>query len=80
MLTGMPVMVAWGSDDRTIPPHHHRTVAQQLPNAVAVEILAAGHYPHETAPEDLLPRLVGFLGGTEAFCYNETRWLSGLIA
>jgi pimeloyl-ACP methyl ester carboxylesterase len=74
LLAGMPVMVVWGSQDRTIPPHHHRSVAHALPDAQSVEITGAGHYPQETAPSILLPRLQAFLAQSPAFRYSEKRW------
>jgi pimeloyl-ACP methyl ester carboxylesterase len=80
LLVGMPIMVAWGNQDRTIPPHHHRSAALQLPDAETVEIPAAGHYPHETAAAALLPRLHAFLAGNPAFRYNESRWRQAVIA
>jgi pimeloyl-ACP methyl ester carboxylesterase len=74
LLADLPVLVAWGSQDRTIPPHHQRAVARQLPNARLVEITGAGHYPHETAPERLLPAVRAFLTSTAPFHYTEARW------
>ena len=50
-LTDLPVLLAWGAEDRTIPPHHHRKFAAGLTDPRLVEIDGAGHYPHETAPE-----------------------------
>jgi pimeloyl-ACP methyl ester carboxylesterase len=73
-LAGLPVLLAWGSDDRTIPPHHHAAVAELLADPHLLEIAGAGHYPHETAPSRLLPALQDFLVSTTAFRYAETRW------
>jgi pimeloyl-ACP methyl ester carboxylesterase len=80
LLTGMPIMVAWGSEDRTIPPHHHQSVALHLPDAETVEIPSAGHYPHETAADALLPRLHSFLANNPAFQYSEKSWRQAVIA
>jgi pimeloyl-ACP methyl ester carboxylesterase len=80
LLAGMPIMVVWGGQDRTIPPHHHQSAARQLPDAESVEVPSAGHYPHETSPESLLPRLHGFLVGTAPFRYSESRWRHGVAA
>ena len=74
LLTDIPVLVAWGTGDETIPPRHHEAVAGQIPDPHIVEITGAGHYPHETAPEHLLPPLHQFLQTTTAFHYNEARW------
>lgn len=73
-LTDLPVLLAWGSEDKTIPPHHHRAVADLLADPQLVEIPAAGHYPHETAPDRLLPALQNFLTSTVPFRYSEARW------
>jgi pimeloyl-ACP methyl ester carboxylesterase len=73
-LTDLPVLLAWGAEDRTIPPHHHRDFAGQLTAPHIVEIDGAGHYPHETAPQQLLPALRQFLATTEPFKYTEARW------
>jgi hypothetical protein len=70
-LAGLPVMLAWGSDDRTIPPHHHRAVADLLTEPHLLEIDGAGHYPHETAADRLLPALHRFLGSTAPFRYAD---------
>jgi pimeloyl-ACP methyl ester carboxylesterase len=74
LLAGLPVLVAWGTDDRTIPPRHHQAVVHDLPHAQLREIPGAGHYPHETAPERLLPALGEFLAATQPFRYDESRW------
>ncbi len=74
LLGAVPVLVAWGTDDRTIPPRHHESVVHDLPHAQLREISGAGHYPHETAPERLLPPLRDFLASTEPFRYDESRW------
>jgi pimeloyl-ACP methyl ester carboxylesterase len=74
LLTGLPVLVAWGTSDKIIPPRHHLAVARHLPAPHIVEIPGAGHYPHETAPDQLLPALDAFLGSTVPFQYDESRW------
>jgi pimeloyl-ACP methyl ester carboxylesterase len=74
LLADLPVLVAWGSQDRTIPPRHHRSVAELLPSATFLEVDGAGHYPHETHVGSLLPHLVRFLASTEPFVYDEARW------
>jgi pimeloyl-ACP methyl ester carboxylesterase len=74
LLADFPVLIAWGSNDKIIPPHHHQALARQLPNARTVEISDAGHYPHETDAARLLPPIQHFLQSTAAFHYTETRW------
>jgi pimeloyl-ACP methyl ester carboxylesterase len=74
LFADLPVLAAWGSDDKTIPPHHHRAIARELPDAHLVEVVGAGHYPHETHPAGLLPAVRTFLRSTEPFHYDEARW------
>jgi len=74
LMRDLPVLVAWGSHDKTIPPHHQQAAVRQLPHAHLLEITGAGHYPHETAPDRLLPPLHAFLTSTLPFHYSETRW------
>lgn len=73
-LADLPVLLAWGRDDKTIPASHHRTVARMLTDPHLLEISGAGHYPHETAADELLPALRHFLASTPAFRYAESRW------
>ena len=78
LLCGVPVMVAWGDQDTTIPPHHHLAFAERVPGAVAVEIPGAGHYPHETDSEQLLGPLQDFLSSTAPSEYSEASWVQRL--
>jgi pimeloyl-ACP methyl ester carboxylesterase len=73
-LAGLPILLAWGNDDKTIPPQHHRAVADLLTDPHLLEIGGAGHYPHETAADQLLAALHRFLETTAPFRYAETRW------
>jgi pimeloyl-ACP methyl ester carboxylesterase len=75
LLGDIPVLVAWGADDTTIPPRHHHALAERVPHAVMVEIAGAGHYPHETAADRLLSAIEGFLATTRPFRYSEERWV-----
>lgn len=78
LLHGVPVLLAWGSADTTIPPDHHRAFASRVPEAVTVEIAGAGHYPHETHTSQLLQPMQTFLASTEPFHYSETSWVDRL--
>jgi pimeloyl-ACP methyl ester carboxylesterase len=69
-LEELPVLLAWGGNDRTIPPRHQHGFARRLPAPHLVEIADAGHFPHETAPERLLPPLRAFLASTPPFRYG----------
>jgi pimeloyl-ACP methyl ester carboxylesterase len=74
LLADLPVLLAWGSDDKTIPPSQQEAVVRLLPGLHSVEITDAGHYPHETAPDRLLPPLQAFLTSTAPYRYAETPW------
>jgi pimeloyl-ACP methyl ester carboxylesterase len=50
----VPLLIARGVNDKTIPSHHHHGFAKRVPYAVMTQISAAGHYPHETAPAQLV--------------------------
>jgi pimeloyl-ACP methyl ester carboxylesterase len=80
LLRDVPVLVAWGAKDTTIPPHHHQSFAERVPHAVLVEIADAGHYPHETAPDQLLGAMEAFVASTTPFRYCEADWADLLTA
>jgi pimeloyl-ACP methyl ester carboxylesterase len=44
LLAGLPVLVAWGSDDKTIAPHHHEALAAATPAFYTAKVADAGHY------------------------------------
>ena len=74
LLSDLPTLITWGAQDKTIPPHHHRDLADQLAHAHTAEILTAGHYPQETDAGQLVAAMQAFLATTVAFVYNEDRW------
>jgi pimeloyl-ACP methyl ester carboxylesterase len=78
LLHGVPVLLAWGAADTTIPPDHHRAFATRVPEAVTVEIAGAGHYPHETDSAQLLEPIQTFLSSTVPFEYSEKSWVDRL--
>jgi pimeloyl-ACP methyl ester carboxylesterase len=80
LLRDIPVLVAWGAGDTTIPPQHHYDFAERVPHAVMLELPEAGHYPHESAPAALLEAIHGFLMTTRPFQYSEARWTELLTA
>ncbi|MFC6022868.1 alpha/beta fold hydrolase [Plantactinospora solaniradicis] len=69
LLEELPVLLAWGANDRTIPPRHEHAFARRLSAPHLAEIADAGHFPHETAPERLLPPMQAFLDSTRPFRY-----------
>jgi pimeloyl-ACP methyl ester carboxylesterase len=79
-LADLPILLAWGSDDKTIPPAHHRSAVDLLGSPPYIEISGAGHYPHETAAAQLLPAMQAFLTSSTPFRYSESRWRHLLAA
>jgi pimeloyl-ACP methyl ester carboxylesterase len=75
LLREVPLLIAWGINDKTIAPHHHDGFAKRIPHAVTAQIPDAGHYPHETAPAQLLSAIQTFLAATQPFRYVENRWV-----
>lgn len=78
-LAGIPILIAWGADDRAIPPEHHRRAAQRLPNALTCELANAGHFPQETTPVPLTTAMVSFLTSSAAHAYDEDLWRSRVV-
>jgi pimeloyl-ACP methyl ester carboxylesterase len=49
----IPVLCAWGENDRIVPPDYGRAYAQAFPNARFELIPEAGHLPQIEQPERL---------------------------
>ena len=58
----MPALVVWGHDDRLVPVSHGQRLAHEIAGA-KLEILDAGHSPHEEAPERFVEHVTQFLLG-----------------
>jgi pimeloyl-ACP methyl ester carboxylesterase len=57
-----PTLVVWGRDDRLFPAAGAQRLAREIPGAM-LEIMDAGHSPHEERPEDFVALVVQFLEG-----------------
>ena len=57
-----PTLVLWGHDDRIYPVQSAHRLAREIPGA-KLEIMDAGHVPHEERPREFLSLLVEFLEG-----------------
>jgi haloalkane dehalogenase len=64
-LHGLPALVVWGLRDSAFRPSQLARWGQVLPQAEVVELPAAGHWPHEEAPADVLAAMRAFLGRTD---------------
>jgi haloalkane dehalogenase len=61
-----PSLIVWGLKDRAFPPAFLARWREALPGARVVEIPAAGHWPQEEAPGEVLDAFHSFLAATDA--------------
>jgi pimeloyl-ACP methyl ester carboxylesterase len=57
-----PTLVLWGREDRIYPVQGAHRLAREITGA-RLEIMDAGHVPHEERPRELMTLLAEFLGG-----------------
>jgi len=57
----VPALIAWGADDRIIPPVYADAFAAHIPGAQLAPIAGAGHVPHVECADALLAQLLPFL-------------------
>lgn len=57
-----PALVVWGHDDRLLPVQHGQRLAHEIAGA-KLQILDAGHSPHEEAPQKFVEHVTQFLSG-----------------
>jgi pimeloyl-ACP methyl ester carboxylesterase len=57
-----PALVVWGHDDRLLPVAHGQRLAHEIAGA-KLQILDAGHSPHEEAPAQFVEHVTAFLLG-----------------
>jgi pimeloyl-ACP methyl ester carboxylesterase len=57
-----PTLVIWGGSDRIYPVANAHRLARELPSG-RLEIMNAGHSPHEEKPREFIALLVEFLEG-----------------
>ena len=58
----VPTLVLWGREDRIYPVQSAHRLVREIPGA-RLEILQAGHVPHEERPREFLAATIDFLGG-----------------
>jgi pimeloyl-ACP methyl ester carboxylesterase len=59
---GMPVMLIWGEQDRTIPLQNSRAILQAIQRTAFHAIENSGHIPHYERPDLVNPILIDFAG------------------
>ena len=57
----LPVLIAWGTDDRMIPVEHAQRAHELLPGSEVALFEGAGHFPHCDRPRAFAERLLDFL-------------------
>ncbi|HWL36165.1 MAG TPA: alpha/beta hydrolase [Frankiaceae bacterium] len=58
-------LVVWGTDDPPLPLHVGEAVVRDLgPDATMLTVPGVGHWPHEEAPDVVLPAVTEFLRAT----------------
>jgi haloalkane dehalogenase len=61
-LGALPALIIWGMKDTAFRPHQLARWETRLPRAAVVRLPAAGHWPHEEAPREVVEAIRGFLG------------------
>ena len=56
-LNGVPLRLVWGMRDSAFPRYVLERWQRTFPHAQTVEVAAAGHWPHEEAPEVVIDAL-----------------------
>ena len=57
-----PALVVWGHDDRLLPVSHGQRLAHEIAGA-KLQIMDAGHSPHEEQPAEFVQHVLKFLSG-----------------
>ncbi len=58
---GIPTLLFWGKDDRTVPFEHNADLRAAIPQAEFHAIDNCGHIPHYEKPDEVNPILLEFL-------------------
>jgi len=58
---GLPTLLFWGKDDRTVPFEHNADIRTTIPQAEFHAIEHCGHIPHYEKPDEVNPILMEFL-------------------
>ena len=59
--TGIPVLLIWGREDKTVPYAHSRDVVASIPHVRFHTIKNSGHIPHYENADEVNPILLDFL-------------------
>jgi pimeloyl-ACP methyl ester carboxylesterase len=58
---GLPTLLLWGRDDKTVPFEHNDDLRTAIPQAEFHVVDNCGHIPHYEKPDEVNPILLEFL-------------------
>jgi pimeloyl-ACP methyl ester carboxylesterase len=62
----VPALIAWGAEDRLLPPAYGAAWQQAIPGARLVTVAGAGHLPHVERPGETAAAIVDFIAQQRA--------------
>ena len=62
----VPTLIMQCADDVVVPPHIGTYLADNLPQSTLVNMLAKGHFPQTSAPDETATTMLHFLGETSS--------------
>ena len=65
------VLIIWGDADAMLPVEHGRRAHDILPGSRFVEIVDAGHHPHDDAPDRVFLEILGHLSRVESVAISD---------
>jgi pimeloyl-ACP methyl ester carboxylesterase len=74
LLEAVPMLVAWGDRDRTIPREHGLAAHAALPHSRFVDLPGAAHFPHLETPGLVAEALGDWIADTEPAQLDEAGW------
>jgi pimeloyl-ACP methyl ester carboxylesterase len=70
----LPTLIVWGEDDHIIPLAHGQAAHAAMPTSRFVPFPAAGHMPHNDAPDRFIEILVEFCAATQPARLTADHW------
>jgi len=74
LLGPLPVLIAWGEHDRTIPVDHGRRAHEAIPGSSFEILPEAAHFPHLENPDALAEALERFIAATRPHRIDDAEW------
>ena len=64
LLTDVPTLIVWGTEDRIIPVAHAHAAHQAIPGSQLALFAGTGHFPHASHPRRFATTVAAFLDST----------------